>query len=194
MPTKRKPGPFSTEIRHVSECAFQRAIILGKYSIVNGKRINWIDIELPVDKAESARGKCIDLIGKDSDGNYVICELKFRRKYRDNGGPIEATKQLKEYFELINSNIDYLKGLQHDNATESINWDDVAKGKTRLFVVANKDYFESWCVRKHTDLPDDDGVEYYAVNVNQNEFSDQKGTLLKYMPIMPDEGFEWVAV
>ena len=80
----REPREFKTTIRHTAECAFQRAIIQGKKSIVKEEVINWIDIELPVDGSNSPRGKCIDLIGKDSHGNYVLCELKFR-KTGDNG-------------------------------------------------------------------------------------------------------------
>ena len=74
------PGDYSTSIRHTGECAFQRAIILNGTSSVNGDEIEWMDIELPVDERINPRGKCIDLIGKDSEGNYVLCELKFRKK------------------------------------------------------------------------------------------------------------------
>ena len=48
MMTKHNPQVFATEITHVSECAFERAIILGKYSILDGKRVDWLDIEIPV--------------------------------------------------------------------------------------------------------------------------------------------------
>lgn len=75
--TQRNPRNYAMCIHGISECAFQRAIILGEYSIVDKEdKITWIDIELPVDDSTSSRGKCIDLIGKDSQGHYVLCELK----------------------------------------------------------------------------------------------------------------------
>lgn len=183
----RNPGNFSTEIHHTAECAFQRAIILGKTSFVNGEIIKWIDIELPVDGIK-ARGKCIDLIGIDSKGNYVICELKFRRNYHDNGGPIEAAEQLIEYYKYIKTNKDQLIGLQHKNATEPIDWYSIASNKTRLFVVANKDYFNSWYVRKKSTLNKD--VEYYSVNIEQDVFQQQKGFNPKYTPWLSCD-IEW---
>ena len=46
--SNHNPKVFTTEISHVSECAFDRAIILGKYSILDEKRVDWLDIEIPV--------------------------------------------------------------------------------------------------------------------------------------------------
>ena len=166
----RKPGAYSTKIAHAAECAFQRAIIQGGTSTVKGEKITWIDIELPV-YGNKSRGKCIDLIGKDSKGNYVLCELKFRKK-SDNGGPNEAT-DLKS------------RDLQHTNAKEKIDWERVAGENTRLFVVANEFYWNTWL--KKQEKPFDKDVEYYSVNIDRYEFEKQKDKKTAYTPQMPPD-------
>lgn len=189
----RNPGNYSIEISHSAECAFQRAIIQGKYSFVKDEEIKWIDIELPVDKSNAARGKCIDLIGKDEQGNYVLCELKFRKK-SDNGCPCKATNQLRDYFKLIEKNAAYLNeiGLRHTNATEDIDWTQVASPKTRLMVVANEFYWKYWLARyKKEEIFTDKKIEYYSVNIDSYIFNNQKGEKKRYEPKMPQEGFDW---
>jgi RecB family endonuclease NucS len=190
--TSRNPGEYSTEIQNVSECAFQRAIILGKESKVNDETIRWIDIELPV-AGKKARGKCLDLIGIDSDGHYVICELKFRRNHGDNGGPEEAAKQLCDYYECIKDNVETLKGLRHTNSNGEICWEKVAENDTRKFVVANKEYYASWCERKKTPLKNL-CVEFYSVDVDSNEFDKQKNNNKSYTPEMPSNVKSWSKV
>ena len=187
----RKAGAYSTKIAHAAECAFQRAIIQGGTSTVKGEKITWIDIELPV-YGNKSRGKCIDLIGKDSKGNYVLCELKFRKK-SDNGGPNEATEQLKEYYSYI-KNAEDLKSrdLQHTNAKEKIDWERVAGENTRLFVVANEFYWNTWLKpSKKQEKPFDKDVEYYSVNIDRYVFEQQKVNSTTYTPKMPKEGMIW---
>ena len=189
---QRKPSEYNSDrVRHTSECAFQRAIIQGDYSIVNGEKIKWIDIELPVDDSPSSRGKCIDLIGKDSRGVYVLCELKFRKK-SDNGGPEEAANQIKGYYEEIKKNADELNKIElgHTHATAKIDWEKVASNETRLMVVANKFYWETWCERKKTVLSDR-SIEYYSVNIERYTFERQKGAKVYYKPQMESQGFKW---
>ena len=70
------PGNYSTQIKATTETAFQRAIILGEASTIDKETVEWLDIELPVDKHRKARGHCVDLIGR-SKNSYIICELKF---------------------------------------------------------------------------------------------------------------------
>ena len=189
----RKPKAFTTEIKHTAECALQRAIIQGETSLIKGEGIKWIDIELPV-YGDKSRGKCIDLIGKDSKGNYVLCELKFRKK-RDSGGPKEATDQLKEYYSYIQKNADDLNSMNlgHKNAKEKkIDWKKVAAHTTRLFVVANSFYWDTWLIlsKKKEKLVDTD-VEYYSVNIDRYVFEQQKGNSTTYIPKMPKEGMIW---
>ena len=64
------PKEFAIKISDVSECAFERAIIRGEYAILDGKRVDWLDIEIPVAQSGKPRDRCLDLIGKDEDGRY----------------------------------------------------------------------------------------------------------------------------
>lgn len=191
---QRKPQAFNTDhVAHTAECAFQRAIIQRKYSVVKREKIKWIDIELPVNDSASSRGQCVDLIGKDTNGNYVLCELKFRKK-SDNGNPIEATEQLKGYYEEIQKNKTELNriGLGHINATETIDWVKVASSNTRLMVVANCFYWDTWLKRSKNKVTLTDGkTEYYSVNIDRNVFEKQKGENKYYTPKMPEEGLKW---
>lgn len=191
---QRKPQAFNADhVAHTAECAFQRAIIQGKSSVVKGEEIKWIDIELPVNDSASSRGQCVDLIGMDRNGNYVLCELKFRKK-SDNGNPIEATEQLKGYYEEIKKNATELNriGLRHINATKNIDWEKVASPKTRLMVVANRFYWDTWLERSKNKVTlTDKKTEYYSVNIDRNVFEIQKGKNKYYTPKMPKEGLTW---
>lgn len=191
---QRKPQAFNADhVAHTAECAFQRAIIQGKSSVVKGEKIKWIDIELPVNDSASSRGQCVDLIGMDTNGNYVLCELKFRKK-SDNGNPIEATEQLKGYYEEIKKNATELNriGLRHINATKIIDWEKVASPKTRLMVVANRFYWDTWLERSKNKVTlTDKKTEYYSVNIDRNVFERQKGKNKYYTPEMPKEGLIW---
>ena len=70
MKQENHPVRYSTEISDSAERALQRAIVLSSVSNLNGKEVEWLDIEIPVDYSGKPRGKSIDLIGKDADGNY----------------------------------------------------------------------------------------------------------------------------
>ena len=191
---QRKPKKYNADhVAHTAECAFQRAIIQGKYSIVRKETITWIDIELPVDDSVSSRGQCVDLIGMDSKRNYVLCELKIRKK-SDNGNPIEATEQLKGYYENIKKNATELNRIElgHTNATQKIDWEKVASSNTRLMVVANSFYWDTWLVRSRNKVKlIDNKTEYYSVNIDRYEFEKQMGDNKYYPPKMPKEGLEW---
>lgn len=184
------PKAYSTEIKHVGECALERAIIQGKTSKLNGFEVEWLDIELPVNVTGKARGNCIDLIGKDSDNNYILCELKFRRRSFDNGNPEEAANQIKKYLCMVK---EYYKRLHYHRQNGSlINWEAVALGKTRLVVAANSRYWNSWLGnRRKGRTYKTEGVECYSINLDQDEFSRQKGERDKYSPYMPESGKEW---
>ena len=103
---QRKPKEYNANhVAHTAECAFQRAIIQGEISIVNNEKIEWID-----------------LIGMDSNGNYVLCELKFRKK-GDNGNPLEATEQLKAYYENIKKNAKELNRIKQAQVQENMKFE-----------------------------------------------------------------------
>lgn len=188
MNKPNNPRVFTTEIKSTSETAFQRALWLCKTSIIEGEAISWIDIELPVDISGNARGKCIDLIGKDESGNFVICELKFGEP--GNGNPHDAQRQLAEYFEQITKNSDFLG--QHINARErgNINWHDVASNTTRFILAANEAYWQYWLNQRNLTLPSD--VECYELPIPTDYFKlldkDKNG---QYTPSIPAEKNIW---
>lgn len=186
------PKKYREEIRHTAECAFQRAIILGGQSVLNGQSVIWLDIELPVDLSGHARGRCVDLIGIDVEGNYVLCELKFRKKYRDNGNPEEAAKQLSEYMELIKANYKAFGSSYHHDNGKPINWEKVTNGNTRLVIAANSGYWESYFgPRRKGETYNTMGMECYSVDIKDDTFVNQKLNKKTYTPIMPEEGLEW---
>ena len=189
--SNHNPKVFTTEISHVSECAFERAIILGKYSILDGKRVDWLDIEIPVAQSGKPRDRCLDLIGKDEDGRYVLCELKFRRRSEDNGNPLEAADQLNRYLESIKNHYETLG--QHRNARGYIDWEAVANGATRLVIAANHRYWDSWYGprRPKGEYVPSEEFECYSVNVDQDIFAKQKGSNATYTPNMPEEAKVW---
>ena len=180
------------KIKHTAECAFQRAIIHGKQSVLDGEAVTWLDIELPVDNSGHSRGRCIDLIGIDSKKNYVLCELKFRKNYRDSGNPEKAARQLREYMELIKLNHKDLGDSNHHDNGKPINWEKVANGNTRLVIAANKGYWKSYLGtrRKGKDY-DTMGMECYSVDIKEDTFVNQKSNKETYTPIIPEEGLKW---
>lgn len=200
MPQKAKvfikkvntPKMYREEIRHTAECAFQRAIIHNKQSILDNQTVTWLDIELPVDISGHSRGRCIDLIGIDNEKNYVICELKFRKNYRDNGNPEKAAKQLRGYLKLIKLNHKAFDDDYHHTNAMPINWEKVAKGHTRLIIAANKTYWDSYLgKRRKGQTYNTKGVECFSVSIIEETFMNQKATNETYIPYMPEEGIIW---
>ena len=89
-----------------AERAFQRAIIALKSAIINDDEISWIDIELPIKEGKTDR---FDLIGETSEGNYILCELKFAQGTTNGDSPEKATTQVLQY---KNTLIDYATRLK----------------------------------------------------------------------------------
>lgn len=187
------PVRYGTEIRHTAECALQRAIILSSVSKLNGKEVEWLDIELPVDYSGNARGKSIDLIGIDKEGHYVLCELKFRKQSHDNGNPEEAAKQVKEYHGLIKKNHDKIHG--HKENGKPIDWQEVASDRTRLIIAANTKYWNFWNRKRKQGMNfDTSNVELYSIPTDEFEFKNQKGNNITYTPHMPARGTSWATL
>lgn len=190
MKQENHPVRYSTEISDSAERALQRAIILSSVSNLNGKEVEWLDIEIPVDYSGKPRGKSIDLIGKDADGKYVLCEVKFRKKSSDNDTPEEAAKQLKRYHELIKENYDKIHG--HKENGKAVDWKEVASDRTRLVVAANNSYWENWDEKSINGWKfDTSNVELYSIAVDGFEFEKQKGNAKEYTPNMPSEAKTW---
>lgn len=78
QPTKKlsTPGYVSMNIKDTNEKALQRALLMQGTSLLDGKEVKWLDIELPIEFTDNSRRKCVDLIGKDNDGQLYLCEFK----------------------------------------------------------------------------------------------------------------------
>ena len=177
-------GNYSKWIRSTTETAFQRAIILGGTSIIDGETVEWLDIELPVDEnRKAARGHCVDLIGKSKDG-YVICELKFGKNAATDS-PEDASDQLKRYRDDIKNNSSELdeKKIYHKNGKQFL-WEEIA-GNARYIIAANEEYWSYWLTHRKVQLPND--FECYSLNVKNDCFKQQKANNTKYKPKLPEE-------
>ena len=181
------PGNYRTEIRSTTETAFQRAIILGKTSIIDNEIVEWFDIELPVDKDRTkARGHCVDLIGRSKNG-YFICELKFGKNSATDS-PSYAKEELERYRTDIENNYEYLdsSNIHHKNGVD-FKWEDIAKN-SRYIIVANQEYWSYWLEHRKEQLPE--GFDCYSININSDCFEIQKGNNENYTPTLPK--CEWV--
>ena len=72
------PGKYNplVNVRNKYETALEKAILNIGYSVLGDEKILWLDGELPLESKR--RGyKRLDLLGIDSKGRYVLCELKF---------------------------------------------------------------------------------------------------------------------
>lgn len=141
------PGkPNLDKIASVTETAFQRAIFNGKFSNLNDstKKIEWIDLELPVTLSSKSRRKCIDLIGL-YEGNPILCELKYKNK-SDGDRPEYAIFELLSYFNFVKWNFEKLdKHSVHHKECRDFRWEEIANHpKPTLIVAANKRYWKDW--------------------------------------------------
>lgn len=182
------PGTPPEEISNTGEKAFQRAIINGGISYMSTDKkdwVKWIDFEVPVGDSDKPRDNCVDLLGKDASGRYVLCELKFSNKSSGNGSPKEAADQLRDYEKQFAENVDNIR--LHENATQgAFNPKQYKERKPRLLVAANFVYWANWIKE-----PRDMSVENYTVFVHADEFEKQKGRSIQYKPEMPSSGFVW---
>lgn len=175
------PGNYSTLIKSITETAFQRAIILGGKSIIDNELVEWLDIELPVDRHRRARGHCVDLIGRSISG-YIICELKFGSNSATDS-PSEANKQLNRYKIDIEYNYSILDrcNVHHKNGKPFL-WKDIANN-ARYIIAANDQYWEYWLEHRNEAMPTDESC--YSINIDKDCFKQQKGTNVSYTPHLP---------
>ncbi len=181
------PGTPPEEIKDTGEKAFQRAILNGGRSYLSKDMkdwVQWIDFEVPVGDSNKPRDNCVDLIGKDATGRYVLCELKFSGKSTGSGRPKEAADQLKNYAAQMAENVKAIRF--HENAREAFNSTHYIAHTPRLIVAADLIY---WA--KHIKEPRDKSVENYLVVIKSEEFTKQKGRSIQYKPEMPSSGFVW---
>ena len=144
QPTKKfsTPGYVSTNIKDTNEKALQRALLMQGTSLLDGKEVKWLDIELPIEFTDNSRRKCVDLIGKDNDGQLYLCELKFSG---NSDTPRDAESQLLEYFELIKYNAQKLEDNNiHHKKQESFSWIELALSSPKLCIMADATYWCKW--------------------------------------------------
>lgn len=170
------PGNVSlNNVSTTSETAFQRAIFILNNSYLEGVGdVQWLDLELPVDKKRKGRGHCIDLIGRAEDRSMIICELKFGKP--GNGDPNKAKKQLLEYYEAVKANFEKLdegNSLHHPNALKNghFYWEEIASDSTKLIIAANDDYWAYW---HNKGILPPAGIDCYKLNVPTNYFKKLK--------------------
>lgn len=183
---KTNPGYYSTSIKSTTETAFQRAIILNELSVIDGETVEWLDIELPVDRYRKARGHCLDLIGQSKRG-YVICELKFGKDSATDD-PNFAADEIRRYQNDIQYNYEDLDegdNLHHKNG-KRFYWKDVA-GASSLIIAANEQYWEYWLKQRGAKLPED--INCYSLNVKTDWFKEQKKNIggELYTPSLPED-------
>ena len=179
---KSNPGNYSTLIKATTETAFQRAIILGKTSIIDNEVVEWLDIELPVDKNRKARGHCVDLIGRSPKG-YVICELKFGNNSATDS-PTYAAAELTRYLSDIKTNYAELDScnIHHKNGISFL-WEDIAKN-ARFIIAANQDYWNYWLAHRKYEIPKN--FDCYSIDVDIKCFKCQKQPNDSYTPHLPE--------
>lgn len=190
------PSEYSTVIASVGETALQRAVILGEETMLGDVPVKWLDIEVPVHCTGKPRGPSIDLIGIDKNGFYVLCELKYGCE-SDTDSPSDAKRELLGYIDLIRKNASMLT-VQNGHANRKFGWGGedidfaaIAKGRMRLVVAANSEYWDYWLNNRNVAISDE--VECFAINISADEFVVQKGSRKHYTPYMPKNGCHWTA-
>ena len=184
------PRDFNMDIKSTSETAFQRSIWGCKTSEVGGTIVTWLDIEIPVDRSGNPRGQCVDLVGQDNYGRFILCELKFGDP--GNGSPDEAAAQVRSYKSEVVKNADCLGHHKKSEQRGVIDWRQVASETTRLIVAANKAYWDYWRERLEVVVPD--GIECYELPIDSSCFKDQKPEKSTYTPKITDAQNTWTRV
>ena len=174
QPTKKfsTPGYVSTNIKDTNEKALQRALLMQGTSLLDGKEVKWLDIELPIEFTDNSRRKCVDLIGKDNDGQLYLCELKFSG---NSDTPRDAESQLLEYFELIKYNAQKLEDNNiHHKKQESFSWMELALSSIKLCIMADATYWCKWENKvEKVKLQHPDEVKCFAIDIDSNIFANQ---------------------
>ncbi len=203
--------PNLYNVSSTSETAFQRAIYKSKYSILDfkdnraGKKIKWLDLELPITLTEKSRRPCVDLIGKIKN-IPIICELKFYKKKSNSDKPLYALIEVLAYYYFILCNYDRLDKFNiHHKNTQSFKWEDIVKPDIILLMIAaNKSYWNYWLkVRRDSDKTKQLiknilssskklGIDIKLFSTPEVDFDLQKGSSKYYAPkITPGKSKSW---
>lgn len=191
------PGIYNplVNVRNKYETALEKAILNVGYSIARGEKVLWLDAELPLE-AKRRGYKRLDLLGVDSNGRYVLCELKFSGDGIGNGDPAEADEQLLRYMGLAREYGRWFalhKELPHD---VPFDLEAFLRESPRLMVAADCAYWDFWAgrnsrrKRRRTLSPE---IEHYVINIEANAFSRQKveAVGVEYEPKLPPKALEW---
>lgn len=147
---RSSPGEANlNSINSTSETAFQRAIYNDSpttFKLKNGntRKIEWLDLELPVVLNKSSRRICLDLIGL-VDNTPTICELKY---FKNSAGdhPVYAIFEVLVYYYFVLCNYKKLddEKIHHTNLKKFV-WKSVINTPTPIFLVAaNDSYWDYW--------------------------------------------------
>lgn len=192
----------SVDVKNDFETALEKAIINTGFSMVGGEKVLWLDGELPVEAKQRGKSKYkrLDLLGLDSVGNYVLCELKYSGGDREgNGDPADADDQLIEYARLLRE--DGLWFRLHKDLLIKHNFDfaKYLSKPPRLMVVADVAYWAIWkntnshrtTEHKRTLCSE---VEHYSIDVSAVDFVHQKEASAvdgRYLPKLPERAVTW---
>lgn len=192
------PGKYNplVNVRNKYETALEKAILNIGYSVLGDEKILWLDGELPLESKR--RGyKRLDLLGIDSKGRYVLCELKFSGESgRGNGDPTKADEQLLRYMGLAREYGRWFalhKDLPHD---VPFDLEAFLRESPRLIIAADCAYWDFWAgtnsgrKEKRVLRPE---IEHYRIDVGGDVFSRQKAEAVrgKYKPTLPSEALRW---
>lgn len=164
MKVVRFPKPDARDLNIVActETALQRAMLKqtidGNHTqLEDGTTIVWLDYELPVEFSNNPRKRCVDLIGRDNTGRYVLCELKFG--YNDKDSPFDAEKEALVYLgeicfhwkEMDKNNIHrpyvYIKDLSNKYELPKFSWKEFVNSAPRIIIMADREYWKYWIDR-----------------------------------------------
>lgn len=209
MKQPHKTGDYNPKVdkKNKYETALEKAIINNTFSIVDGEKIDWLDGELPVEAKmrDKAKYKRLDLLGLDSSGNYVLCELKFSgdcEANEGNGDPSEAEDQLKEYADLLKKDIEWFRLHKKRILDIPFNRSGFSSRSPRLMVVTDEAYWKIWCEKNARRSSQqrrslDPHVEHYSIAISSEDLDRQKNTADeddKYRPILPSSAVSWKRV
>lgn len=193
------PGPVNLYINDCREKALQRAILKQsldgvKTHLADGTTIEWLDLELPVEFSRNSRRKCIDLVGRDNNDRYVLCELK--HGCNENNCPHDAEIEALTYLgqiclhckDLDDNNIHrpyvYIRNKDEKYKLPTFLWFDFVKSNPRVLILADKTYWNYWRERKERQKKNkknkrsigihDSSIECFSIDVEYDYFEKQR--------------------
>ena len=157
-----RPDARDLYIKDCNEKALQRAMLKQTIdgtltTLEDGTEIEWLDYELPVEFSSNPRKRCVDLIGRDKNGRYVLCELKFGCNCKDS--PFDAEKEALVYLgeicfhwkEMDNQKLHrpyiYIKDPSKKCKLPDFSWKEFVNSAPRVIIMADKNYWENWIER-----------------------------------------------